>query len=152
VQAGRGEWEALERTRTRANELLETANVEFAAPAPTARAIALRALGRDAEALEAALPIALGGPEIANEDRRDAFLEAGLAALALEEEATVQRMIAFVRDLPPVMRSPLLRSAAARFEGRLAARGGDTRAAEERLTAAARELETTEAPFNLAQV
>jgi class 3 adenylate cyclase/tetratricopeptide (TPR) repeat protein len=152
VQAGRGDWAALERTMARTDELLDTSNVEFAATAPTARAIGLRALGRDAEALEAALPIAVSGPEIANEDRREAYLEAGLAALALDDEATVERLVSYVQELPPAMRSPLLRSGAARFEGRLAARRGDTRAAEERLATAARELADVEARFNLAQV
>ncbi len=37
-----------------------------------------------------ALPIAIGPAEIANEDRREAFVEAGLAALALGDEATVE--------------------------------------------------------------
>jgi hypothetical protein len=85
-------------------------------------------------------------------DRRDAYLEAGLAALALDDEATVQRLTSYVHELPPAMRIPLLRSGAARFEGLLAARHGDTRVADERLATAARELADVEAAFNLAQV
>ncbi len=152
VQAGRGDLAKLDRTLALATELEGSMNLEYAASAPTARAIALRFLGRDAEALEVALPVALAGQETANEDRREAYLEAGLAALALGDDATVERLIAFTADLPPVLRTPLLRSAAARFEGLLAARRGDTRAADERLAAAARELANTEAPFNLAQI
>jgi class 3 adenylate cyclase/tetratricopeptide (TPR) repeat protein len=152
VQAGRGEYEALQRTLALATEAEASSNVEFAATPGVARAIALRAVGQPAEALEAALPIALSGPEVANEDRREAYVEAGLAALELGDEETVQRLIEFVGDLPPALRSPLLRAGAARFAGLLAARRGDIRAAEERLAAATRELREVESPFNLAQV
>jgi tetratricopeptide (TPR) repeat protein len=152
VQAGRGDDGALRQTLAVATERSGSTNLEFASGPAVARAIALRALGRPAEALEAALPIATSGPEIANEDRREAYLEAGLAALELGDEQTVERLIQFVSDLPPALRSPLLRAGAARFAGLLAARRGDTRTADERLATAARELREIEAPFVLAQV
>jgi hypothetical protein len=117
-----------------------------------ARAIALNAFGRPAEALETALPVALSGGETANEDRREAYIEAGHAALALDDESTVERLISFVAELPPSMRSPLLRASAARFSGLLAQRRGDPRAAEERLVTAERELREIGAAFFLAQV
>ena len=55
-------------------------------------------------------------------------------------------------ELPPSMRSPLLRASAARFSGLLAQRRGDPRAAEERLVTAERELREIGAAFFLAQV
>ena len=57
-----------------------------------------------------------------------------------------------VSALPTAVRTPLLRSGAARFEGLLAARRGETKLADERLGTAARELQDIEAPFNLAQI
>jgi hypothetical protein len=125
----------------------------LSAPGPAvAEAIALRALGRGTEALEAALPIAVGPPSIVNELRREAYVEAGLAALALGDDPVVRRLIEFVADLPPAMRSPLLQAGAARFTGLLAARQGDTRTTDECLGAAIRELREIDAPFVLAQV
>jgi tetratricopeptide (TPR) repeat protein len=152
VQAGRGEDALLRRTLALATERGGSTNVEFASGPAVARAIALRALAHPAEALEVALPVATSGPEISNEDRREAYLEAGLAALELGDETTVERLIDFVGSLPPALRSPLMRAGAARFAGLLAARRGDFRAAEERLIAATRELRQVESPFNLAQV
>ena len=109
--------------------------------------------GRHAEALNSAMPLATGNPEqIVNEDRREAYLEAGLAALALDDQGALETLITFVTDLSPVWRSPLLRAGMARFDGLLAARRGDTRRAEGQLSAAIRELRGIETPFVLAQV
>jgi tetratricopeptide (TPR) repeat protein len=152
VQAGRGDREAVQRTLELAETLTGTKNVEWAATPLAAKAIALRFLGRLEEALESALPIATGPGEIANEDRREAYLEGGLAALQLGDEQAVEELIRFVAELPPALRTPLLRSTCARFEGLLAARRGDTKSADERLAAAARELREIEAPFNVAQI
>jgi tetratricopeptide (TPR) repeat protein len=152
VQAARGDTEGLQRILTLAGELEGSSNVEYAAGPTVAEAIALRALGRDSEALLAALPIATGPPEIVNELRREAFVEAGLAALALGDEPAVRRLIEFVAELSPVLRSPLLRAGAARFAGLLAGRRGDTTAADEHLDAATRELREIDTPFVLAQV
>ena len=152
VQAARGDEFSLARTLTLAVERAGSTNAEYAASPVVARAIASRALGRDAEALEAALPIATGGPEVPNEDRREAFVEAGLAALALGDEAAVERLIQFATDLPPAMRSPLLRAGAARFAGLLAARRADTKTAAELLDAATFVLREIDVPFVLAQV
>ena len=58
----------------------------------------------------------------------------------------------FVADLPPALRSPLLRAGAARFAAQLAWRRRDPKTAEERLTYAAQELRDIRARFNLAQV
>ncbi len=129
-----------------------SSNLEYAAGPPVARAIALRALGRDSEALEAALPIAIGPPEIINELRREAFAEAGLAALAVGDEVTIKRLIEFVAELPPALRSPLLRAGAARFAGLLAARGATPRPQTSAWPQPSRELREIEAPFVLAQV
>ena len=112
----------------------------------------MRALGRDTDALGAALPVATGPPEITNETRREAYVEAGLAALALGDETAVTQLIQFVADMPPAARSPLLRAGAARFTGLLAARRGDTNTADEQLTEATSELREIDAPFVLAQV
>jgi tetratricopeptide (TPR) repeat protein len=152
VQAGRGDTEALRRTMLLAAEREGSSNVEFAPTTAVARAIGLNGLDRPDEALEVAFPIATGGPEIANEDRREAYVEAGLAAVELGDEETADRLIEFVAELPPAMRSPLLRAGAARFAGLVAARRGDMRTAEERLEAATRELREVESPFSLAQV
>jgi tetratricopeptide (TPR) repeat protein len=152
IQAGTGQVDAVKRTLALATELSGSQNVEWGQVAQVARAIALRFLGQDELALEAAMPVATGSAEIANEDRREAYFEAGLAALELGDEAVVRQLIQFVDELPPALRTPLLRSAAARFEGLLAARSGDSKTADERLATAARELDGIEAPFNLAQI
>ena len=152
VQAGRGDTPALRRTLALATERRGSTNVEYAAGPAVAQAIALRALGQEREALEAALPIATGGVEIANEDRREAYLEAGLAALTLGEEEQVERLITFVAELPPALRSPLLRSGAARLGGLLALKRRELREADRQLAAAVDELRGIEVPFNLAQV
>jgi tetratricopeptide (TPR) repeat protein len=152
VRAARGDTDGLQRILTLSSELEGSSNIEFAAGPTVARAIALRALGRDSEALQAALPIATGPPEIPNELRREAFIEGGLAALALGDEATVTRLIEFVADLPPGTRSPLLRAGAARFAGLLAAKHADTTTADEHFDKATRELREIDAPFVLAQV
>ncbi|MGN6170212.1 MAG: ATP-binding protein, partial [Solirubrobacteraceae bacterium] len=152
VQAGMGQSERLKRTLDLATEMSGSRNIEWGSTAHIAQAIALRFLGRNEEARRAAVPIATGLAGIANEDRREAYIEAGLAALALGDVETVQRLIAFVAEMPPALSSPLLRSAAAHFEGLLAARRGDVKSADDRLAAAAHELEEIEAPFNLAQI
>ncbi len=152
VQAGRGDAAALRRTLALATERRGSTNVEYAAGPAVAQAIALRALGQDREALEAALPIATGGVEIANEDRREAYLEAGLAALVLGDEGSVEQLISFVAELPPARRTPMLRSGAARLAGLLAVRRQDLREADQRLAAAVAELRAIDAPFNLGQV
>jgi hypothetical protein len=151
LQAGRGELGILAETLREA-EAVETDNREFGRGPVVARAIALNAFGRPAEALEVALPIARSGADTANEDRREAYIEAAHAALALDDEATVERLISFVAELPPSVRSPLLRASAARFSGLLAQRRGDLRTAEEGLTTAERHLREIGAAFFLAQV
>ncbi|MGH2869315.1 MAG: ATP-binding protein, partial [Solirubrobacteraceae bacterium] len=151
IQAGRGDLEVLAETLREA-EGVETANREFGRAPVVAQAIALNAFGRPAEALEAALPVAVSGVETANEDRREAYIEAGHAALALGDEATVERLVTFVAELPPSMRSPLLRASAARFAGLLAQRRGDLRTAEEAMITAERHLREIGAAFFLAQV
>ena len=152
IQAARGELEPLRRTLELAVGAEGSSNLEYG-PAPTvARAIALNAFGNHREALEVALPLAISGTEVANEDRREAYGEAGLAALALGDEETLERLIAFVAEIPPATRSPLMRAGAARLAGLLAQRRGDEHGADERLTAATRELREIEAPFVLAQV
>jgi tetratricopeptide (TPR) repeat protein len=152
VQAGRGDTDAVQRTLELAESLTGTQNVEWAATPLVAKAIALRFLGRLEEALQSAFPVATGPGEIANEDRREAYLEGGLAALELGDEKAVDELIRFVAELPPALRTPLLRSTSARFEGLLAARRGDLKSADERLATAVRELEEIEAPFNVAQI
>ena len=136
VSAARGDTDTLQRILTLAGEHAGSSNIEYAAGPVVAQAIALRALGRDTDALAAALPIATGPPEIANELRREAYVEAGLAALAVGDETAVAQLIQFVADMPPATRSPLLRAGAARFTGLLAARRGDTNTADEQLTEA----------------
>ena len=152
VHAARGETGELEQILTLSSEHAGSSNLEYAAGPAVASAITLRALGRDADALQTALPIATGPPEILNEDRGEAYVEAGLAALRLGDEATVKRLIAFVADMPPVMRSPLLRAGAERFAGLLAKRQDDTETADEHLEAAIRALRGIDARFVLAQV
>jgi class 3 adenylate cyclase/predicted ATPase len=152
VQEARGDLPGLERTLALASAEHETTNAEYAKAPLLAVGIALRALGRDAESLAMTLPIATGGEDVINETRREAYVEAGLAALALGDEATVEHLVAFVAELPPAKRTPLLRSGAARLSGLLAWRRGDARSADERFAAATRELGEIEAPYNLAQI
>lgn len=151
VHGARGQRAALEQVLSDAEELDDVSNQEFAAAATVARAIALRALGDDRAALDAALPVAVDAT-VVNEDRCEAYVEAGLAALALGDEATVERLIAFVDELTPALRSPLMRAGAARFAGLLAQRRGNTATADERLFAAARELREIEGPYVLGQL
>ncbi len=125
IQAGRGETESLRATYELAIGAGTSSNLEYAWGPAVARAIALNAFGRHQEALEEALPIAMSGAEIANEDRREAYVEVGLAALAVDDQATVEKLIQYVAEIPPAMRSPLLRAGAARFEGLLAQRRGE---------------------------
>jgi hypothetical protein len=152
VQAGRGDDAALRRTLAFATEREGSANVDYAAGPAVARAIALRELGQERDALEAAMPVAIGGVGLANEDRREAYIEAGLAALALGEDEHVQQLITFVAELPPARRTPMLRSGAARFAGLLAKRRQDLREADHRLATAVAELRAIETPFHLGQV
>jgi tetratricopeptide (TPR) repeat protein len=152
VHAGRGQAAEVESILARATDLGGTQNVEWGQIAEVARAVALRFLGRHEDAIAAAMPVATGTAEIANEDRREAYVEAGLAALELGDDAVLVELIEFVAELQPVLRTPLLRSGAARLEGLLAARNGDAKAADERLAAAVRELDGVEAPFNRAQI
>jgi class 3 adenylate cyclase/tetratricopeptide (TPR) repeat protein len=152
VQAGRGELKALARTLELATEREGSSNVEYGNGPVVAQAIALRGLGREVEALAVALPLAISGPEVPNEDRREAYVEAGLAALAIGEETTVERLVAFVAGLPPAMRSPLLRGGAARFSGLLAWRRGDEGTANSQLAVAERELRSVGAVYLVGQV
>jgi class 3 adenylate cyclase/tetratricopeptide (TPR) repeat protein len=153
VQTARGDIDAMQSTLRLAESEHDTTILEYAAGPHVARAILLNGLGRHREALETAWPIATGSTEeIINEDRREAYLEAGLAALALDDEETVERLIAFVDQLAPALRTPLLRAGAARFDGLLAARRGDRDAAGRRLSSAIAQLREIEAPFVLAQV
>ncbi len=152
IQAGRGDLDALRNTLELAVGFTGSKNIEYASGPPVARAIALNALGDPSRCARIALPIALSGSEVANEDRREAYVEAGLAALALDDQPTVERLIDFAEGLAPAMRSPLLRAGAARLRGLLAQRRGDLKLADERLAAATRELREIEAPFVEAQV
>ncbi len=152
VHAGRGERESLRGILAEVDELDETANREYADSSTVARAIALRGLGADRDALDAAMSVATAGPRVINEDRREAYVEAGLAALAVGDERAVERLIEAADELPPAMRSPLLRAGAARFAGLLALRRGDAAGGDERLGAATAVLRTIESPFVLAQV
>ncbi len=152
IQAARGDGQALQRTLALAVAAEGSRNIEYAPTASVARAIALNAAGNHREALDAALPIALPGTPAANEDRREAYAEAANAALALDDQATVERLILSVADVSPALRSPLLRAGAARLAGLLAQRRGDLDTADERLAAATRELRAIEAPFVLGQV
>jgi class 3 adenylate cyclase/predicted ATPase len=153
VQVARDDRPAMHRTLRLAETEHDTSNVEYAAGPAIARAIVLNGLGRHDEALDVAMPIATGSiEEIPYEDRREAYLEAGLAALALDDGKAVGRLIAFVGELAPALRPPLLRASAARFAGLLAVGRGDRDAAEEQLSAAIAQLREVEAPFVLAQV
>jgi class 3 adenylate cyclase/tetratricopeptide (TPR) repeat protein len=151
IHAARGDRDALRRIYALAEATGDSTNSEYAYGPPVARAIAQNVEGEHHEALEAVLAIALSSTEMANEDRREAYVEAGLAALALDDQATVERLIEFVGELPPAMRSPLLRAGAARLAGSLALCRGEARLADERFATAVGELREIDAPFVLAQ-
>ncbi len=151
VHAARADSAGLQRTLQLTENQDESTNIEYAAGPSVARAIALNAVGRHADALALALPIATS-ENVAHEDRREAYAEAGLAALALGDEDALERLVAFVAGLPPATRSPLLRAGAARFAGLLAWRRGDAAIADDRLVIAAREVRDTGARFNLALI
>ena len=88
----------------------------------------------------------------ASASSREAYFEASAAALALEDESTIELLIDFVAGLPPAARSPLLRAGAGRLDGLLALRRGDAERADELLALAARELSSVGARFFLAQI
>jgi class 3 adenylate cyclase/predicted ATPase len=152
IHAARGDLDALQRTLAQTEAVAVSTNNEFASGPLVAQAIIFNAFGKHHEALTAALPLALTGIEIANEDRREAYVEAGAAALAIDDLQALSRLIEHVEVLPPAMRSPLLRAGAARLAGLLAGRQGEAQLADERLAAATRELRGIEAPFVLGQV
>jgi hypothetical protein len=152
IHAARGELEPLRRTLDIASGTGPTTNAEYVQGPEVARAIALNAFDRPREALAAALPVALGGPEVANEDRREAYQEAGRAALTLDDEATVEQLVSYVEELPAALRSPLLAAGAARLAAALAQRHDDPESADRHLTAAVLRLREIEAPFALGQV
>jgi hypothetical protein len=152
VYAGRGDRAALETTLAEVSTETTHTNIEYQGGPLVARAIAYNALDRPAEALAAAEALALSGVDVPNEDRREAFMEAGIAALALGDRGTVQRLIAHVGEMPLALRSPMLRAGAARFSGLLALQDGDHGRAGHALTEAARLLRGIGARFFLGQV
>jgi class 3 adenylate cyclase/tetratricopeptide (TPR) repeat protein len=152
IHAARGDQTELDEVLELATRAGGSTNTEFAWGATLARVIALGALGRHREVLDTALPIATAGTEVANEDRREAYMEAGTAALALDDQAAAESLIEYVGNIPPAMRSPILRAGAARFAGLLAQRRGEVRSADESLAGSVRELRQIESPFLLGQI
>jgi class 3 adenylate cyclase/tetratricopeptide (TPR) repeat protein len=150
VQAARGDTPALERTLALA-AAEGTSNVAYAPGVRLTQAIALNGLDRPADALPLALPIAVGGSEILNEDRREAFIEAGLAAWVIGDEAALHDLARFVAVTPAVRLSPVVRALGSRFAGLLAYRHGDSARADELLATAAAGLRAVATPFYLSQ-
>jgi class 3 adenylate cyclase/tetratricopeptide (TPR) repeat protein len=151
IRAARGDTPEVEKLLKVATEV-ETTNAELASVLPLARAIAFNAQGRHAEALEPALLVALTGPEVSNEDRREAYMEAGLAAAALNDAEALERLIVHAGAMPPATRSPLVQAGAARMSGFLATQRGDLAAAEGALEQAAAGLRAIDSRFFLGQV
>ena len=151
IHAARAEHDALRAILTAARDHPGIQSSEFADDLTVTQAIGLRALGDDGAALELALPIATAETTL-NEVRREALVDAGLAALALGDHDAVEQIIAAVDALPRAQRAPLLRAGAARLTGLLADRRDDPERAEAALHDAARALDGLEAPFTLAQI
>jgi len=115
----------------------------------TAKAIAVQAFGRPAEALELAHSV-IGGQDPGS--RRYAYAEACLAAWRLDAETELGELIRYVDGLPAGDAIPSMRAQADRFAGLLAARRGDDVTGIKRFRQAADVFRQLGYPFELAQV
>jgi len=149
IQAARADREALENTMKLVDLGLESTDTQVRNSCATAKATAVQALGRPAEALELARSV-IGGRDLGA--RRYAYAEACLAAWRLEAEAELGELIRSVDDLPASEAIPSLRGQADRFAGLLAARRADGSTMTTRLRRAAETFRQLGYPFELAQV
>jgi tetratricopeptide (TPR) repeat protein len=149
IQAARADHAALENTMRLVDLGLESTDAQVRNSCTTAKATAVQALGRPAEALELARSV-IGGEDPGA--RRYAYAEACLAAWRLDAETELGELIRSVDDLPASEAIPSLRAQADRFAGLLAARRGDDSTRTKRLRRAADAFRQLGYPFELAQV
>ncbi len=149
IQAARADRLALENTMKVVDLGLESTDTQVRNSCATAKATAVQALGRPAEALELARSV-LGGQDPGA--RRYAFAEACLAAWRMDAELELGELIRSVDDLPASEAIPSLRAQADRFAGLFAARRGDESTMTRRLRRAADAFRQLGYPFELAQV
>jgi hypothetical protein len=128
----RGDSEGLDRVAALAGHA-ETADAQVRGLGRVGQAVVAQARGQYADALEIALGVL---PEADPTTRSYAYRGALEAAWALEDEEGVERLIAKIGELPPVMARPSLRAHANRYAGLLAAGRGDSAAAAEQLAVA----------------
>ena len=148
IFSARGQLERLDELRKVAAEGRSSVDSQLRDQSTLALATIALARGRAREACDLTLPITGGHPTT----RRAGYLIAADATIALDDEGTLSTLVAGVEDHPPGESTPLMRGAAARVAGVLAARRGDREGAEARLTAAAGQFRELRTPFLLAQV
>ena len=149
IQAARADHGALRSTMERVALGLASPDTQVRNSCATAKAIAMQALGRPAEALELAHSV-IGGQDPGS--RRYAYAEACLAAWRLDAETELGELIRYVDGLPAGDAIPSMRAQADRFAGLLAARRGDDVTGIKRFRQAADVFRQLGYPFELAQV
>jgi tetratricopeptide (TPR) repeat protein len=117
-----------------------------------AEAVALRAEGKEQEALVAAGEALAAIDELGptSQPVKVAYPEALEAALALGERERAEQLLEQIETLPPGRLPPSLRAHAARFRARLAAASGESGQAEAGFAAAASTFREFSMPFWLA--
>jgi tetratricopeptide (TPR) repeat protein len=149
VQAARGDAEGLSRTLELGLPHVDSVDLQTQQSARLLVAVADHAGGRHRAALEQGKAIAEHGHLSA---RREAYVIATDAALAVGDDGALAELVALVDAAPPAASSPVLRAETARLSSALAARRGDVEAAAALLQTAERLLREVETPFLLAQV
>jgi tetratricopeptide (TPR) repeat protein len=149
IQAARGDAEGLSRTLELGLPHVDSVDAQTQQSARLLVAVADHAGGRHRAALEQGKAIAAHGHLSA---RREAYVIATDAALAVGDDAALAELVALVDAAPPAASSPVLRAEAARLSAALAARRGDVEAAAGLLRTAEGLLREVETPFLLAQV
>jgi class 3 adenylate cyclase/tetratricopeptide (TPR) repeat protein len=128
----RGDREGLERVAALAGRV-DTADAQVRAFGLVGQTVVAQARGRHDEALQIARELL---PQADPTTRGYGYRHGLEAAWTLGDEAELERLIAEVHALPPVLVPPSLSAHASRYEGLLAARRGDSAAGSERLDGA----------------
>jgi len=128
----RGEHDGLERVAALAGRV-DTADAQVRGFGLVGQAVVAQARGRHDEALHIVRELLLQADPTT---RAYGYRHALEAAWTLGDEAEVERLIAEIQALPPVLVPPSLGAHASRYAGLLVARRGDPAAGSERLAAA----------------
>ena len=152
VRLARGEPLAVEQLLEAFERLERSADIQERSCWAAATARFLRDQGRYAEALasatEAMSPIGTLGA--ASQSVKHGYLEALEAAAALEDQATVEKLVAEIEAMKPGGQPPFLRAQAARFRARLASSRADRDSVEQGFKTAEQIFREYAIPFWLA--